>query len=101
MNYANEFGFPVSNEKITFKDEKNRSKLIKFLDRIGTYTGYDKDMNLRVFVDGDNDFCAFEAVDYRLSFLSTAHKIIEMYGDWRVIEPVTISKLRSMIAVSE
>ena len=84
---------------VTFNDEKNRSKLISFLDRVGQYNGYDKDMKIRIFTDMDNDFCAFEAIEYRLSFLSTAHKLDEMMNECRMTE-CTIGQLRSMLANS-
>lgn len=101
--YSDEFiqpyGKPVQNNKVTFSDEKNRSKLMLFLDRVGGYTNFDKDMKLRVFVDDNNDFCAFEAVDYQMSFVSTNHKLIDMISDWRIIEPMSISELRRQVAL--
>lgn len=89
----------IGNRLITFNDERNRSKLITYLDRIGTYNGFDKEMKVRIFTDIDNDFCAFEAVDYRISFMSTNHKIIDMLNECRVVE-ADISQLRSMIAMN-
>lgn len=94
------FGNPIQRNKITFSDEKNRSKLMTFLDRVGSYSNYDKEMELRVFVDSKSDFCAFEALKYQLCFVSTNHKLIDMVHDWSVISPVSISELRSMIANS-
>ena len=82
---------------VTFEDEKNRSKLISFLDRVGSYTGYDKDMLLRVFVSTDNDFCAMEAIDYNLTFVNTSHKLIDFLTDCKVIDNMPISLFRSLI----
>lgn len=92
------FTKPVPIGKVTFNDEKNRAKLLNYLERVGNYTGFDNDMLLRVFVDENNDFCAFEAIKYRISFVSTAHKLIDMISDCRCIDNVTIPQLRSMIA---
>lgn len=97
--YRLELANSIGNRKVTFTDEKNRSKLISFLDRVGQYNGYDKDMKIRVFTDMENDFCAFEAIDYRLSFLSTAHKLDDMMNECRMTE-CTIGQLRSMVASS-
>lgn len=97
-DYLNPFGLPVKTASVTFSDEKNRSKLISYLDRVGSYTNFDKDMILRVFVDESNDFCAFEAVKYAMCFVSTKKKLIDMPSEWRCIEPVTMEELRSMIA---
>lgn len=95
------FGNAVRTHNVTFRDEKNRSKLIKFLDSIGSYNSYDREMKLRVFVDDNNDFCAFEAVDYNLSFVNTTHKLVDMPTTWRVLEPISISQLRSMLAYAQ
>lgn len=104
MTHVNDFQFsfyqPTPRKHISFSDEKNRSKLITFLDRVGSYSNYDKDMALRVFVDDEGDFCAFEAVKYQLAFVSTNHKLVDVVSSWNVLEPVTISELRSMIASS-
>lgn len=97
--YRLELANSIGNRKVTFNDEKNRSKLIGFLDRVGQYSGYDKDMKIRIFTDMENDFCAFEAVEYRLSFLSTAHKLDDMMNECRMTES-TIGQLRSMLASS-
>lgn len=96
--YSNPFGNFIQRNKVTFSDEKNRSKLITFLDRVGSYSNYDKAMQLRVFIDENSDFCAFEAIDYQLCFVSTNHKLIDMMSSWSVLAPVSISELRSMIA---
>lgn len=82
---------------VKFTDERNRSKLISFLDRVGSYTGYDKDMKIRIFVASDGDFCAFEAIDYNITFINTTHKLIDFLSDCRVMDDVSISQLRSMI----
>lgn len=82
---------------VTFRDEKNRSKLINYLDRVGQYQGFDKQMDVMVYVSPDGDFVAFESVKYRIAFINTSHKLHDLIAESYMFS-VPISGLRSLIA---
>lgn len=67
----------ITINEMTINNEIVKGKLVEYLDKIKTYQNFDSNMMLRVFVNNDLDFTAFEAVDYRIQFTSHAHKIIE------------------------
>lgn len=52
-------------------------RLLQYLDRVMHYQYFDFKMMLRVFVNKNIDFTAFEAEDYRVQFTSYDHKMIE------------------------
>lgn len=63
--------------EITIKNIKVAENLKTYLFKISNYQNFDPQMKLRIFVDKDKDFTAFESVDYNLQFTSSAHKISE------------------------
>lgn len=64
-------------QDMTIRNEKVLSRLCDYLGNIGCYRNFDPDMQVRIFVTSDGDFTAFEAVDYRASFISNDHKLME------------------------
>lgn len=63
---------------MTIQNPFVREHLLSYLDRIQTYPNFSQDMQLRVYVNQQRDFCAFESVDFRIQFTSSAHKMIEI-----------------------
>lgn len=64
-------------ENITVKNPNVRYRLIRFLENISNYDNFDENMEMDVFVNSFGDFTAVEAVDYRLQFTSSDHKLLE------------------------
>lgn len=63
--------------EMTIKDSVVRDKLLEYLEKVKRYPGFDYSMMLRIFVDDNKDFTAFESIKYRIQFTSYAHKIID------------------------
>ena len=61
--------------EMTIRNEKVLSHLRTYLYKISSYSNFDEAMKLRIFVDSEGDFTAFEAVEYMLGFTSSAHKL--------------------------
>lgn len=64
-------------QDMTIRSEKVSSRLRAYLYNISRYSNFDESMKIRVFVASDLDFTAFEAVDYRLGFTSSDHKLMD------------------------
>lgn len=62
---------------MTIKSEKVAARLRAYLFNISKYSHFDQGMKLRVFVTSDGDFTAFEAVEYKIGFTSSDHKMME------------------------
>lgn len=67
----------INLDEITINDEKVFSRLLDYLKRMTGYSNFDDQMPVRVYVNSEKDFTAFEAVNYRLSFTSSAHKLLD------------------------
>lgn len=67
----------VKLSEMTIKSEKTREMLRVYLGRISGYKNFDQQMKVRVYMDAEKDFTAFEAVNYNLLFTSTAHKLLD------------------------
>lgn len=68
---------PFTLQDMTIRSEKVLDRLRVYLNNISCYPNFDPGMQVRIFVTSDGDFTAFEAVDYRLGFTSTDHKLME------------------------
>lgn len=62
---------------MTIRSEKVASRLRAYLYNIRQYRNFNPMMKLRVFVASDGDFTAFEAVDFKLGFTSSDHKMVD------------------------
>lgn len=63
--------------EMTIRNEKVLSHLRTYLYKLSGYGNFDDTMKIRVFVDSEGDFTAFEAVEYMLGFTSSGHKLSE------------------------
>lgn len=61
--------------EITCRDGKTLAKLYEYCGKLMGYSFFDPNMVVRVFVDDEKDFCAFESVTYRVQFTSNAKKL--------------------------
>lgn len=66
-------------EDMTILNKKVADRLFKYLSNVSAYEHFDENMSVRVCVDSFKDFTAFEAVSYKLAFLSTEHKLNETF----------------------
>lgn len=71
--------------EMTVNSEKVLSHLRFYLDKISAYQGFDQNMKLVIYVTPEKDFMLFEAVTYRIGFLSTEHKM-NLYRPENTIE---------------
>ena len=78
-------------EEITLHDDKVFSRLMDYLKRMTAYSNFNDQMKVRVYVDSEKDFTAFEAVNYRLNFTSTAHKLLDTIKSKYAPEVVSFS----------
>lgn len=61
--------------EITMNDEHMAGRLLEYLSRLKNYPRFDNYMVLKVYVDDDKDFCALEAVSYKIQFTNNAKKL--------------------------
>ena len=61
--------------EMTIADEQVNARLLEYLHRLMQYSRFDRYMVVRVYVDEQKDFCAFEAVSYKVQFTSNAKKL--------------------------
>lgn len=87
--------------QVTIKSDKVRSHLLSYLDRIGGYKNFDENMSVKIYVDNKKDFTAFEAVDYMLTFSSSAHKMKDTISSKISVEPVTYREFYNHVAELE
>ena len=65
----------ISLNQVQFKNDKVRSHLKSYLDKVSSYNNFDSDMELIIWAhQPDNDFMALEAKEYMLGFSSYAYK---------------------------
>ena len=79
-------------EEMTITDDKVFSRLIDYLKRMTTYSNFNDQMPVRVYVNNEKDFTAFEAVNYKLNFMSSAHKLLDTIKSKYSPEVVTFSE---------
>ena len=72
-----EVSMQISLSEMSINNSAVHSRLIEYLDKVKIYQNFDENMMLRVFVNNDKDFTAFEAENYRIQFTSYDHKLIE------------------------
>lgn len=64
-------------KQVTVNSNKVLDRLTQYCERVSEYNSYDPFGLVRIFVNKDNDFTAFESIDYNLQFTSNAHKLLE------------------------
>lgn len=79
-------------EEMTINDDKVFSRLLNYLKRMTTYNNFDDQMKVRVYVNNEQDFTAFECVNYKLSFTSSAHKLLDTIKSKYAPEVVSFSE---------
>lgn len=66
-------------EELEINNDRVKSQLTAFLNRVSMWKYHNDEMQIRVYVDSKGDFVYCEAVKYSLSFFSNAHKIRDLY----------------------
>lgn len=87
----------LSLSDVTVNDTRTLDKLSNYLRNVSSYRYFDKAMQLRVYVDGEKDFTAVEAVKYRLAFTSTAHKLIDTIRSSYTVDLVSFQDFQDHI----
>lgn len=64
--------------EMTIHDEKTLAGVYQYLGKLAQFSRFDSHMVLRVFVDDEKDFCAFEAISYRIQYTNNAKKLGSM-----------------------
>lgn len=83
--------------EMTVSDERIRARLLEYLGKVSQYKNFDENADVRVYVNNDMDFCAFEGVHYRIQFTSNLHKLNELIASEYNIEPVSFRDFKRHI----
>jgi len=78
--------------EMTINSHKVLKTLVGYLDKVRTYDRFNPFDLVRVFVNSNGDFTAFEALDYNLQFTSSDHKITETINSNRIIDPIQFDR---------
>lgn len=82
---------------MTVNNEKVLNNLAAFLNRVAAFVYHDGKMKMRVFVDAEHDFILCEACSSSISFLSSAHKVEELFSSPFFPAIVTFSELHDKV----
>lgn len=66
---------------MTIKDEKVGERLSRYMGKVSSYSGFNGDQRVLVLLDHKDDFILFEGCDYKISFQSADHKLLEYLQD--------------------
>ena len=83
---------------LTIKDQKVLQYLDGYLDKMSKHSNFNEEMTLKVYANSKKDFTAFEAKDYRISFVSTSHKLMETIKSTVILDYVTFKEFRSKVS---
>ena len=65
---------------INFQKDTVKNHLKQYLERISTFENFEPDMELILYLrKSDDDFIAFEAVNYRVGFFCTLYKVSDIF----------------------
>lgn len=84
----------VSLSDVTVNSPRVLLKLRQYIQNIECYKYFDAEQHFKVYVDRNNDFCAFESVEYNMQFTSADHKLKELISSPVDLDPVSYSDFR-------
>lgn len=84
-------------KKLTVRSKTVRFHLKNYLDKMQSFNEFSPDMNVRVFVDSQGDFTAFESVDYMIGFTSVAHPLADTIYSRYASVTCEYSELRAIV----
>lgn len=88
----------ITLNELTIKDKKVLEYLDSYLEKMSKHSNFNENMTLKVYANSKNDFTAFEAKDYRISFVSSAHKLMETIKSSVILDYVSFSDFRSRVS---
>lgn len=76
-------------QQVTINSKKVLDRLTQYCERVSEYESYDPFAPVKIFVNQDKDFTAFESVDYNLQFTSNVHKLLETIKSPHIVKEVS------------
>ena len=68
----------INLEEITVNSSRVHGRLLEYMARMMSYDFFDTNQFVRVYVDSEKDFIAFESLQYRVQFCNNEKKLLTL-----------------------